>query len=74
MSVEEACKELDVFCTSMAVGEEVLGCIPPMEEALRLCEIYFECSKFLYVQVSPISFTFPNFWQMAPAAAGVRLH
>ncbi|KAH9932119.1 uncharacterized protein BXZ73DRAFT_90044 [Epithele typhae] len=48
ITVEEACKELDVFCTSMTVGEEVLSCIPPMEEALRLCEIYFECSKFLW--------------------------
>ena len=52
ITLDEACKELDVFCTSMAVGEEVLSCIPPMEEALRLCEIYFDCSKFLCVAIS----------------------
>ncbi len=44
---DEACKELDVFCTNEAVGEEVLACMPTMEEALRLCDIYFENSKFL---------------------------
>ena len=26
ITLDEACKELDVFCTSMAVGEEVLSC------------------------------------------------
>ncbi|KAI1790939.1 hypothetical protein LXA43DRAFT_973323 [Ganoderma leucocontextum] len=45
---DEACKELDVFCTNESVGGEVLACMPTMEEALRLCDIYFENSKFLW--------------------------
>ncbi|KAI0756452.1 hypothetical protein C8Q80DRAFT_1223696 [Daedaleopsis nitida] len=48
MTIQEACKELDVFCSNEAIGDEVLACIPTMEEALRLVEIYFECSKFIW--------------------------
>ncbi|TFK85569.1 hypothetical protein K466DRAFT_587983 [Polyporus arcularius HHB13444] len=48
ITIDEACKELDVFCSNEAVGEEVLGCIPTMQDALRLCDIYFECSKFMW--------------------------
>ena len=51
MTIDEACKELDVFCTNESVGEEVISCIPPMEEGLRLVDIYFECSKFMCVLV-----------------------
>ncbi|KAM5539954.1 hypothetical protein V8D89_006457 [Ganoderma adspersum] len=48
ITFDEACKELDVFCTNEAVAAEVLACMPTMEEALRLCDIYFENSKFLW--------------------------
>lgn len=47
ITFDEACKELDVFCTNEAVASEVLACMPTMEEALRLCDIYFENSKFM---------------------------
>ncbi|TBU42247.1 hypothetical protein BD309DRAFT_866742 [Dichomitus squalens] len=48
VTVDEACKELDVFCTNEQVAEELLSCMPTMEQALRLCDIYFENSKFLW--------------------------
>ncbi|RPD64670.1 hypothetical protein L226DRAFT_528955 [Lentinus tigrinus ALCF2SS1-7] len=48
VTIDEACKELDVFCTNDTIGEEVVGCIPSMQDALRLCDIYFECSKFMW--------------------------
>ena len=40
-------KELDVFCDNEAVADEVLSCMPSMEEALRMCDIFFENSKYL---------------------------
>ena len=52
VTVDEACKELDVFCDNEQIADEVLYCMPTMEEALRLCDIYFESSKYLYVDVS----------------------
>ncbi|PIL31282.1 transcription factor [Ganoderma sinense ZZ0214-1] len=48
VTVNEAMKELDAFCDNEAVGEEVLSCMPSMEEALRMCDIFFENSKFLW--------------------------
>ncbi|KAI0828998.1 hypothetical protein BC628DRAFT_1315551 [Trametes gibbosa] len=47
-TIDEAHKELDVFCTNLDVGEDILACLPPVFKALQLCEIFFTYSNFLW--------------------------
>lgn len=47
ITIDEANKELDVFCTSPDVADEILSTLPPISKAMHLCEIFFAHSKFL---------------------------
>ncbi|KAI8981354.1 fungal-specific transcription factor domain-containing protein [Trametes punicea] len=49
--IEEASKELDVFCASDPVAADVLNCRPPYSQAMHLCDIFFAFSKFLWYPV-----------------------
>ncbi|OJT04515.1 hypothetical protein TRAPUB_4785 [Trametes pubescens] len=51
ISIDEANKELDVFCTSNDVADDIMKCLPPISKAMHLCEMFFEYSKFLWFPV-----------------------
>ncbi|KAI0778882.1 fungal-specific transcription factor domain-containing protein [Trametes elegans] len=48
ITVDEANKELDVFCTSEHVLDEAVRCLPPIDLTMHLCEIFFAFSKFMW--------------------------
>lgn len=47
ITIDEAHKELDVFCTSEEIGEEILATLPPIAKALQLCDIFFAYANFM---------------------------
>ncbi|CDO73376.1 hypothetical protein BN946_scf185013.g10 [Trametes cinnabarina] len=51
ITIDEANKEMDVFCRNDEVAEEILGCLPSISHAIHLCEIFFAYSKFLWYPV-----------------------
>ncbi|KAH9897656.1 hypothetical protein C8Q73DRAFT_787911 [Cubamyces lactineus] len=50
-AVDEANTELDYFATKDEVGEEIVVCLPSINKAIHLCEIFFAYSKFLWYPV-----------------------
>ncbi|KAH9854322.1 hypothetical protein C2E23DRAFT_726436 [Lenzites betulinus] len=48
ITIDEAHKELDVFCTSEEIGEEILATLPPIAKALQLCDIFFAYANFMW--------------------------
>ncbi|KAI0673868.1 hypothetical protein C8Q78DRAFT_967725 [Trametes maxima] len=52
ITIDEAYKDLDMFCTSDEVGEEAMTCLPSITKALHLCGVFFTYSKFLWYPVS----------------------
>lgn len=59
--------EHDVTPVDKELRELVMGCRPPLSEAVRLCEIYLDWAKTLFViRISPLARGVDNLNRWSP--------